>query len=178
MRSLQGHQSIQAILPSQGRSDDPPRRWLARRAHCRDRDCVVIHPLHCVQIFVATQPVNRKAILGHSNGCGIARFSRSKNPPVCVLRLVGGWDMYPVDIYNRVRGACLKDGMSARETARYFNKDRKTFAQMLRHELPPGYARCGKAGLVRLHRDVLTRLASTQSTVCCRPLSMKSNKAK
>jgi hypothetical protein len=49
--------------------------------------------------------------------------------------------MYSVDIYNRVRRACLKDGMSAREAARYFNKDRKTIAKMLRHALPPGYRR-------------------------------------
>lgn len=49
--------------------------------------------------------------------------------------------MYSVDIYNRVRRACLKDGMSAREAARIFNKDRKTIAKMLRHELPPGYRR-------------------------------------
>jgi hypothetical protein len=49
--------------------------------------------------------------------------------------------MYSVDIYSRVRRACLKDGMSAREAARYFNKDRKTIAKMLRHEVPPGYRR-------------------------------------
>jgi len=49
--------------------------------------------------------------------------------------------MYSVDIYIRVRRVCLKDGMSAREAARYFNKDRKTIAKMLRHELPPGYRR-------------------------------------
>ena len=49
--------------------------------------------------------------------------------------------MNSVDIYSRVRRACLKDGMSAREAARYFNKDRKTIAKMLRHELPPGYRR-------------------------------------
>ena len=49
--------------------------------------------------------------------------------------------MYSVDIYNRVRRACLKNGMSSRETARYFNKDRKTIAKMLRHALPPGYRR-------------------------------------
>ena len=49
--------------------------------------------------------------------------------------------MYSVDIYSRVRRACLKDGMSAREAARYFNKDRKTIVKMLRHELPPGYQR-------------------------------------
>jgi len=49
--------------------------------------------------------------------------------------------MYSVGIYSRVRRACLKDGMSAREAARFFNKDRKTIAKMLRHELPPGYRR-------------------------------------
>jgi transposase len=46
-----------------------------------------------------------------------------------------------VDIYSRVRRACLKDGMSVRAAARYFNKDRKTIAKMLRHALPPGYRR-------------------------------------
>jgi transposase len=49
--------------------------------------------------------------------------------------------MYSVDIYSRVRRACLKDGMSSREAARHFNKDRKTIAKMLRHALPPGYRR-------------------------------------
>jgi hypothetical protein len=47
--------------------------------------------------------------------------------------------MYSVDIYSLVRRACLKDGMSVRAAARYSNKDRKTIAKMLRHELPPGY---------------------------------------
>jgi hypothetical protein len=45
--------------------------------------------------------------------------------------------MYSVDFYNRVRRACLRDGMSVRAAARYFNKDRKTIVKMLRHELPP-----------------------------------------
>jgi transposase len=49
--------------------------------------------------------------------------------------------MYSVDIYSRVRRACLKDGMSVRAVARHFNKDRRTIAKMLRHELPPGYRR-------------------------------------
>ena len=43
-----------------------------------------------------------------------------------------------VDIYNRVRRARLKGGMSSREAAGYSNKDRKTIAKMLRHELSPG----------------------------------------
>ena len=49
--------------------------------------------------------------------------------------------MYSVDIYSWVRRACLKDGMSSREVARFFNKDRKTSAKSLRHALPPGYRR-------------------------------------
>ncbi len=46
--------------------------------------------------------------------------------------------MYSVDIYCRVRRACLVDGMSAREAALHFNKDRKTIAKMLQHKLPWG----------------------------------------
>ena len=49
--------------------------------------------------------------------------------------------MYSVDIDNPVRRACLKDSMSAREAAQYFNKDRKTISKKLRHTLPPGYRR-------------------------------------
>ena len=49
--------------------------------------------------------------------------------------------MYSVDIYSRVRRACLKNGMSARAAALHFNKDRKTIAKMLEHEVPPGYRR-------------------------------------
>ncbi|MBL4872390.1 MAG: hypothetical protein JKY41_03090 [Rhodobacteraceae bacterium] len=49
-----------------------------------------------------------------------------------------------MDIYSRVRRACLKDGMSAREAARYFNKDRKRIAKMLKHALPPDY-QCSRA---------------------------------
>ena len=71
--------------------------------------------------------------------------------------------MYSVDIYSRVRRACLKDGMSAREAARYFNKDRKTIAKMLRHELPPGYQRSEPArrptldGFVGLIDEILRK---------------------
>lgn len=43
--------------------------------------------------------------------------------------------MYSVDICSRVPRTCLKYSMSAREAARYFNKDRKTIAKLLRHEL-------------------------------------------
>ena len=66
--------------------------------------------------------------------------------------------MYSVDIYSRVRRACLKDGMSSREAARHFNKDRKTIAKMLRHALPPEYHPCSHGRLLPL-RDIA--LAST-----------------
>jgi len=46
-----------------------------------------------------------------------------------------------VDIYSPVRRMCLKDGMSVRAAARYFNKDREMPSKMLRHELPWGYRR-------------------------------------
>jgi transposase len=58
--------------------------------------------------------------------------------------------MYSVDIYSRVRRACLKDGMSARAAALYFNKDRKTIAKLLAffENLPPcvvGIEACGSS---------------------------------
>lgn len=46
--------------------------------------------------------------------------------------------MYSVDTNSRVRRACLKDGMSAREVARFFNKDLNTITNMLRYEPPSG----------------------------------------
>lgn len=41
--------------------------------------------------------------------------------------------MSSVGIYSRVHRACLKEGMSACAAVRYFNKDRKTIAKMLRY---------------------------------------------
>jgi len=80
--------------------------------------------------------------------------------------------MYSVDIYSRVRRACLKDGMSSREAARYFNKDRKTIAKMLRHALPPGYRRSEAPRRPTLDAYVgmvLTRLRSGLPTHLCSP---------
>ena len=80
--------------------------------------------------------------------------------------------MYSVDIYSRVRRACLKDGMSSREAARYFNKDRKTIAKMLRHALPPGYRRSEAPRRPTLDAYVgmvLFRLRSGLPTHLCSP---------
>ena len=49
--------------------------------------------------------------------------------------------MYGVELYARVRRACLVEGMSRREAARVFGLDRKTVAKMLSYSLPPGYRR-------------------------------------
>ena len=40
--------------------------------------------------------------------------------------------------------------MSARESVRYFNKDRKTIGKMLKHALPPRYRRSGAPRWPRL----------------------------
>ena len=49
--------------------------------------------------------------------------------------------MYIVDMYLRVRRACLVDGMSIREASRVFGLHRDTVRKMLSHPVPPGYRR-------------------------------------
>ena len=49
--------------------------------------------------------------------------------------------MYTVDIYARVRRACIVEGMSVREAAREFGLHRDTVRKMLKYSIPPGYRR-------------------------------------
>jgi len=49
--------------------------------------------------------------------------------------------MYAVELYGRVRRACLVEGLSLREAARHFGIDRRTVSKMLEHSVPPGYRR-------------------------------------
>ena len=49
--------------------------------------------------------------------------------------------MYIVDLYLRVRKACLVDGMSVREASRVFGVHRDTVNKMLSNPVPPGYRR-------------------------------------
>ncbi len=49
--------------------------------------------------------------------------------------------MFSVELYGRVRHACIVEGLSRREAARRFGIDRKTVAKMLAHAVPPGYRR-------------------------------------
>ena len=49
-----------------------------------------------------------------------------------------GVRMYKVDLYVRVRRACMVEGMSSREAARVFGVQA---AQDAGHSVPPGYRR-------------------------------------
>ncbi len=49
--------------------------------------------------------------------------------------------MYGMEIYGKVRRACMVEGMSRREAARRFGIDRRTVSKMLEHSIPPGYCR-------------------------------------
>ena len=58
--------------------------------------------------------------------------------------------MYRVELYGRVRRACLVDGMSSREAARLFGLHRDTVRKMLAYSVPPGYRRSGPVSRPRL----------------------------
>ena len=46
-----------------------------------------------------------------------------------------------MELYARVRRACMVEGMSIREAARVFEMHRDTVRKMLKHSVPPGYRR-------------------------------------
>ena len=48
----------------------------------------------------------------------------------------GGW--YKVELYVRVRRACMVEGMSTREAARVFGLHRDTVRKMLEYSAPEG----------------------------------------
>ena len=49
--------------------------------------------------------------------------------------------MYEVEMYLRVRRACMVEGMSVREASRVFGLHRDTVRKMLAYSVPPGYRR-------------------------------------
>ena len=49
--------------------------------------------------------------------------------------------MYKVEMYARVRQACMVDGMSTREAALVFGLHRDTVRKMLKYSVPSGYRR-------------------------------------
>lgn len=52
--------------------------------------------------------------------------------------------MYRVDIYLKVRQACLLEGKSQRQVSREFGLNRRTVSKMVENSLPPGYRRQGE----------------------------------
>ena len=68
--------------------------------------------------------------------------------------------MYRVELYARVRRACMVEGMSTREAARVFGLHRDTVRKMLRYSVPPGYRRQSPPRRPKLdpYRGVIDRI--------------------
>ena len=68
--------------------------------------------------------------------------------------------MYKVDLYVRVRRACMVEGMSTREAARVFGLHRDTVRKMLEYSVPPGYRRDSPPRRPKLdpYRGVIDRI--------------------
>ena len=49
--------------------------------------------------------------------------------------------MYHVEMYARVRRACMVEGMSLREASRVFGRHRDAVRKLLAWSVPPGYRR-------------------------------------
>ena len=60
--------------------------------------------------------------------------------------------MYSVELYMRVRRACMVDGMSVREASRVFGLHRDTVRKMIKYAAPPGYRRRKPPGRPRCKR--------------------------
>ena len=68
--------------------------------------------------------------------------------------------MYKVELYVRVRRACMVGGMSTREAARVFGLHRDTVRKMLEYSVPPGYRRQSPPRRPKLdpYRGVIDRI--------------------
>ena len=68
--------------------------------------------------------------------------------------------MYRVELYARVRRACMVEGMSTREAARVFGLHRDTVRKMLKYSAPPGYRRQSPPRRPKLdpYRGVIDRI--------------------
>ena len=65
-----------------------------------------------------------------------------------------------MEMYARVRRACMVDGMSTREAARVFGLHRDTVSKMLKYSAPPGYLRRSPPRRPKLdpYRGVIDRI--------------------
>ena len=65
-----------------------------------------------------------------------------------------------MELYARVRRACMVEGMSTREAARVYGLHRDTVRKMLKHAVPPGYRRRSRPRRPKLdpYRGVIDRI--------------------
>ncbi len=65
-----------------------------------------------------------------------------------------------MELYARVRRACMVEGMSTREAARVYRLHRDTVRKMLKHSVPPGYRRQSPPRRPKLdpYRGVIDRI--------------------
>ncbi len=77
------------------------------------------------------------------------------------------WRMYKVELYARVRRACIVEGMSTREAARVYGLHRDTVRKMLKHSVLPGYRRKGPPRRPKLdpYRGVIDRILDEDSSL-------------
>ena len=75
--------------------------------------------------------------------------------------------MYKVELYARVRRACMVEGMSTREAARVFGLHRDTVRKMLAYSVPPGYRRQSPPHRPKLERftGVIDRILESDLSV-------------
>ena len=75
--------------------------------------------------------------------------------------------MYKVELYARVRRACMVEGMSTREAARVFGLHRDTVRKMLEYSVPPGYRRQSPPHRPKLERftGVIDRILESDLSV-------------
>ena len=75
--------------------------------------------------------------------------------------------MYKVELYARVRRACMVEQMSTREAARVYGLHRDTVRKMLKHSVPPGYRRKRPPRRSKLdpYRRVIDRILDEDSSL-------------
>ena len=75
--------------------------------------------------------------------------------------------MYKVEMYARVRRACIVEGMSVREAAREFGLHRDTVRKMLQYSVPPWYRRQRPARRLKLepYTGVIDRILEEDKVV-------------
>ena len=75
--------------------------------------------------------------------------------------------MYRVELYARVRRACMVDGISIRDAARMFGVHRDTVRKMLKYSVPPVYRRQSPPRRPNLdpYRGVIDRILEEDLTL-------------